>query len=170
MRLGLFDVSGRWPRQRTRGNDGTIFREPPNFSLSSVKFVDLILSSNSHEEIWTRLHAPAISSDIWRSGCVHFRRLWNGMCDRHRAEITVIQFTGHSLPVHHFVTARWDLHLVPYCPAKFTNTISSDYWPLGCVTSAIFGIACLAGSKLNIQHHQPKRHRHAPNEGMDGYR
>ena len=38
----------------------------------------------------------------------HFRRLWNGMCDRHRAEITVMQFTGHSLPVHHFVTARWD--------------------------------------------------------------
>ena len=46
---------------------------------------------------------------------MHFRRLWNGMFDRHRAEITVMQFTGHSLPVHHFVTARWDLHLVPYC-------------------------------------------------------
>ena len=30
------------------------------------------------------------------------------MCDRHQAEITVMQFTGHSLPVHHFVTARWD--------------------------------------------------------------
>ena len=25
--------------------------------------------SNSHAEIWTRLHASAISSDIWRSGC-----------------------------------------------------------------------------------------------------
>ena len=41
-------------------------------------------------------------------GMCHFRRLWNGMCDRHRAEITVMQFTGHSLPVHHFVTTRWD--------------------------------------------------------------
>ena len=26
--------------------------------------------------------------------------LWNGMFDRHQAEITVMQFTGHSLPVH----------------------------------------------------------------------
>ena len=25
---------------------------------------------------------------------------WNRMLDRHQAEITVIQFTGHSLPVH----------------------------------------------------------------------
>ena len=24
---------------------------------------------------------------------------WNGLCDRHRAEITVMQFRGHSLPV-----------------------------------------------------------------------
>ena len=26
--------------------------------------------------------------------------IWNGLCDRRRAEITVMQFTGHSLPVH----------------------------------------------------------------------
>ena len=36
----------------------------------SVQFVSLILPSNSHAVIWTRLHASAISSDIWRSGCV----------------------------------------------------------------------------------------------------
>ena len=29
----------------------------------------------------------------------HFRYLWNGLCDRHRAETTVMQFRGHSLPV-----------------------------------------------------------------------
>ena len=40
--------------------------------------------------------------------------LWNGMFDRHQAEITVMQFTGHSLPVYHSVVAQWDLHLVPY--------------------------------------------------------
>ena len=28
--------------------------------------------------------------------------LWNGMFHRHQAEITVMQFTGHSLPMHHF--------------------------------------------------------------------
>ena len=32
-------------------------------------------------------------------GMCHFRYLWNGLCDRHRAEITVMQFRGHSLPV-----------------------------------------------------------------------
>ena len=31
MRLKLFDVSRRWPRQRTQGNDGTSFREQLNF-------------------------------------------------------------------------------------------------------------------------------------------
>ena len=44
-----------------------------------------------------------------------FRRLWNGMFDRHRAEITVMQFPGHSLPVNQFVTVPWDFNLVPYC-------------------------------------------------------
>ena len=32
-------------------------------------------------------------------GECHFRFLWYGLCDRHRAEITVMQFRGHSLPV-----------------------------------------------------------------------
>ncbi len=41
--------------------------------------------------------------------------LWNGMFDRHRAEITVMQFTGHSLPVHQFVTVPWDFNPVPFC-------------------------------------------------------
>ena len=39
--------------------------------------------------------------------------------------ITVLQFTGHSLPVRHSVAARWDLHLVPYyqpsSPARFLS-------------------------------------------------
>ena len=40
--------------------------------------------------------------------------LCNRMFNRHQAEITVMQFRGHSLPVHHSVMAQWDLHLVPY--------------------------------------------------------
>ena len=35
--------------------------------------------------------------------------------DHHRAEITVMQFTGHLLPVHQFVTVPWDFNPVPYC-------------------------------------------------------
>ena len=30
------------------------------------------------------------------------------MFDCHRAEITVMQFTGHSLPVHQSMTVPWD--------------------------------------------------------------
>ena len=37
--------------------------------------------------------------------------LWNGMFDRHQAEITVMQFTGHSLPVHQSMTVPWDFTL-----------------------------------------------------------
>ena len=64
--------------------------------LSSVQFVGLILPSNSHAVIWTCLR------NVFRyltTGICHFRFLWNGLCDRHRAETTVIQFRGHSLPV-----------------------------------------------------------------------
>ena len=37
---------------------------------STVQFVGLILPSNTHAVIWTRLHTSASSSDIWRPGCV----------------------------------------------------------------------------------------------------
>ena len=33
--------------------------------------------------------------------------LCNGMFDRHQAEITVMQFTGHSLPVHQSMSVSW---------------------------------------------------------------
>ena len=71
-------------------------------------------------------------------GMCHFRYLWNGLCDRHRAEITVMQFTGHSLPVHHSEVGPSPC---PILSAEHTCAISIDYWPLGCVTSASFGMA-----------------------------
>ena len=52
----------------------------------------------------------------------------------HPAEITVIQFTGHSLPVHQSMSVSWALPC-PISSAKSTHTISFDYWPLECVTS-----------------------------------
>ena len=60
--------------------------------------------------------------------------LWNGMIDRHPAEITVMQFTGHSLPVHQSMSVSWALPC-PISSAKSTHVISFDYWPLECVTS-----------------------------------
>ena len=46
---------------------------------------------------------------------VTFRRLWNGMFDRHWTGKTVMQFTGHFLPVHQFVAVPWDFNPVLYC-------------------------------------------------------
>ena len=125
MRLELFDVSRRWPKQHTQGNDGTSFREQRNFFtlFRSIRrpYITFKLPRGD-------MDTPPRPRNFFRYlaiGMCHFRRLWNGMCNRHRAEITVMQFTGHSLPVHHFVAVRWDLPLVPYCqpssPMRFLS-------------------------------------------------
>ena len=64
----------------------------------------------------------------------HLLDIWNGMIDRHPAEITVMLFTGHSLPVHQSMSVSWALPC-PISSAKSTHVISFDYWPLECVTS-----------------------------------
>ena len=61
--------------------------------------------------------------------------LWNGMFDRHQAEITVMQFRGHSLLVRQSMRVSWDFLPCPISSAKHSHAISFDYWPLECVTS-----------------------------------
>ena len=52
--------------------------------------------------------------------------LWNRMLDRHQAEITVMQFTGHSLPVHQSMSVPWKFfYLVPFCQPISAHAISS---------------------------------------------
>ena len=43
--------------------------------------------------------------------------LWNRMFNRHQAEITVMQFTGHSLLVHQSMRVSWALP----CPISSAN-------------------------------------------------
>ena len=76
---------------------------------------------------------PRLHNFFWylAIGMCHFRHLWNGMCDHHRAEITVMQFTGHSLLVHHSEVGPSPC---PILSAELTCAISFDYWPLGCVS------------------------------------
>ena len=76
------------------------------------------------------------------------------MFDRHQAEITVMQFIGHSLPVHQSMSVPWDFYLVPFFqpspPTRFlliTAIGMCHFLPV-----YDFGMACLAGSKVNIQH------------------
>ena len=125
MRLELFDVSRRWPRQRTQSDDGISFREQQNlftvFCSIRRPYITFKLPRGD-------MDTPQRLCNFFRYLAIemcHFHSLRNGKCDRHRAEITVMQFTGHSLPVHHSVAARWDLHLVPYyqpsSPARFLS-------------------------------------------------
>ena len=80
--------------------------------------------------------------------------LWNGMFDRHQAEITVIQFTCHSLPVHHSEVGPSPC---PILLAEFTSVISSHncHWNVSLPSSASLWMAFLAGSKVKIQHFNP---------------
>ena len=142
MRLGLFYVSRRCPRQRTQGNDGTSFREQQNFF---TPFRSICQPYITFKLPRGDMDTPPRPHNFFRYlaiGMRHSRRLWNGMCDRHRAEITAMQFTGHSLPVHHFVR-HGGAFTLSHIVSQLTYAISSDYWPLGCVTSAIFGMACV---------------------------
>ena len=45
--------------------------------------------------------------------------LWNRMFNRHQAEITVMQFTGHSLPVRQSMRVSWDFLACPILLANF---------------------------------------------------
>ena len=52
--------------------------------------------------------------------------IWNRMFDRHQAEITVMQFTGHSLPVHQSMSVPWEFfYLVPFRLPISAHAISS---------------------------------------------
>ena len=113
--------------------------------FSTASFLQLFWSPISLNFLCTELYnssTPTQSLPITGHPNMHFCCLWNGMFDRHWAEITVMQFTGHSLPVHQFVTVLRDFNPVPYCQ------------PIEYATSNIFG---MAGSEVNIQH-KKKRH------------
>ena len=114
--------------------------------FSTASFLQLFWSPNSLSFLCTELYnssTPTESLPITGHRNMHFCRLWNGMFDHHRAEITVMQFTCHSLLVHQFVTVPWDFNPVQYCQP-------SSPTPMEYATSAVFGMACLAGSEVNI--------------------
>ena len=78
----------------------------------------------------------------------------NGMFDCHTAEITVMQFTGHSLPMHQVYDCSMGFYLVPYCqPSLPTRFLPITAIGMGHFLPVHhFRMACLAGWKVNIQH------------------
>ena len=78
-------------------------------------------------------------------------RPWNGMFDRHQAEITVMQFTGHSLPMHQSVSVRRDFtlsHFVSQARPRQWNMHFRRLW------NGMFGRVNL---KLNMWGHLTRR-------------
>ena len=78
--------------------------------------------------------------------------LWNGMFDRHQVEITVMQFRGHSLPVHQSMSVSWAFTL-----SHFISQIRlrDFFWLLAIgmchfLPMHHFGMVCLPGPKVNI--------------------
>ena len=72
------------------------------------------------------------------------------MFDRHQAEITLMQFRGHSLPVHQSMSVSWDFLPCPISSANFHDFIRllaigiCHFLPVH-----YFGMAYFAGSKYN---------------------
>ena len=100
-------------------------REPTLLTFSTASYHQLVWSSNSiggpegpFDWVWLSLpHLVSITSDLQLSDFLSWPsyiivqcplNLWNGMFDRHQAEITVMQFTGHCLPVHQSMSVPWD--------------------------------------------------------------
>ena len=81
--------------------------------------------------------------------------LWNRMFDRLQAEITVMQFTGHFLPVHQSMSVPWEFfftssHFVsPFPPTRFPLITAIRMCHLLPVHH--LGMAFLTGSKAKIQ-------------------
>ena len=61
--------------------------------------------------------------------------LWNRMFDCHQAEITVMQFRGHSLPVRQSMRVSWDFLACPILLANFRPRDFLSQLPSKCVTS-----------------------------------
>ena len=78
--------------------------------------------------------------------------LWNGIFDRHQAEIIVMQFRGHFLPVHQSLSVSWAFTL-----SHFISQIRlRDFFRLLAIGMCHFlpvhhfGMACLPVPKVNI--------------------
>ena len=60
--------------------------------------------------------------------------LWNRMFDRHQAEITVMQFPGHSFPVHQSMSVPWKFfsssHFISQFPPTFP-LLTAIEWHFG---------------------------------------
>ena len=79
---------------------------------------------------WPELELNCNSTGTWLLSYIIVQRpldrplvFWNRMFNRHQAEITVMQFRGHSLPVHQSMSVSWALP----CPISSANFRPRDF-------------------------------------------
>ena len=92
-----------------------LIRAPSPFGLVWLYLPHLVNSvSNSHWDstVLTELYNSSRPLD-------HPLDLWNRMFNRHQAEITVMQFRGHSLSVRQSMRVSWDFLACPILLANF---------------------------------------------------
>ena len=94
------------------------FPRAPSAGCGFPYHITSIFASNST--------ATATRTVSWLSYIIVQRPLdlWNRMFNRHQAEITVMQFRGHSLPVRQYMRVSWDFLA---CPILLTNFRPRDF-------------------------------------------
>ena len=120
---------------------------PSPFGLVWLSLPHLVYNSVRSLTVWP---LSWLSYIIVQRPLSHLLDLWNRMFDRHQAEITVMQFTGHSLPVHLSMSVPWEFftssHFIsPFLPTRFpliTAIRMCHFLPVHQL-----GMAFLAGSK-----------------------
>ena len=96
---------------------------PSPFGLVWLSLPNLVYNSVRSLTVWL---LSWLSYIIVQRPLSRLLDLWNRMFDRHQAEITVMQFTGHSLPVHQSMSVPWEFfYLVPFHQPISAHAISS---------------------------------------------
>ena len=88
-------------------------------------------TTSCHQRVWSPKLTDFLSSPSYIIVQSPTQYLWNGMFDRHQAEITVVQFTGHSLPVHQSMTVSQDFtlsHIVSQARLRQWNMQRPRLW------------------------------------------
>ena len=130
----------RKPRSRSSGSKGPfglMWLSLPHFIYNPVR-------SSTQQPPWASNSTGTRTQFNWlvELNYIIVRRpldLWNRMFNRHQAEITAMQFRGHSLPVHHSVVYHGN-YLIPFHEPISAHAISSPncHWnvslPSGCIT------------------------------------
>ena len=103
---------------------------------------------------WPELNSTGTGTQLAQLSYIIIRcplDLWNRMFNRHQAEITVMQFRGHSLPVHQSMSVPWEFFLAH--PISSANFRPHDFLFLTAIRMCHLlpvhhlGMAFLAGSK-----------------------